>query len=326
MGTLVSLLFAAVVTAAIGGGVMFYLQRVRLPREEGAEGIAALAAMRWRDFIRLVLDVLAHRGYARVNDPEASSDEADIPLERNGELWLLSSKHGASYMLDSGDIAEFASAMRMRGAVGGLLVTPGNFAPVARRLAEPQRIELLDGPTLWPELRERMPEAQRTTFGARAHTRAREHTLLGWLAAAVAGIAVFLSVHGSDGSAPVEAHAVAETAPAAVQSAPASTTHVAPAPQATLDVEPAPRDVDPATLEKHRNDAARAIGSLPMVDRALWQTSSTLLVYLSGSEREAKPAICPLLERYPELGASRVQLQPPPGSGMPVRFFQCRSY
>jgi hypothetical protein len=33
-----------------------------------------------------------------------------------------------------------------------------------------------------------------------------------------------------------------------------------------------------------------------------------------------------LLERYPELGASRVQLQPPEGSGEAVRFFQCRAY
>ena len=43
---------------------------------------------------------------------------------------------------------------------------------------------------------------------------------------------------------------------------------------------------------------------------------------------EADPIneICPLLERYPELAPSRVQMQPPTGSNKPVRFKQCRTY
>ena len=118
MGILVSLLLALVVAAAIGVAATWYLRRVRLPREEAAAGVAALSDMRWRDFIKLVLDVLAGRGFTRVSDPEAASDEGDIPLERDGELWLLSSRHGASYVLGSGDLAEFASGMRLRGAQG----------------------------------------------------------------------------------------------------------------------------------------------------------------------------------------------------------------
>jgi hypothetical protein len=92
------------------------------------------------------------------------------------------------------------------------------------------------------------------------------------------------------------------------------------------DIWPAPREVDTATTEKDRTEAARAIGSLPMVGRALWSSQSTLLVYLNNTSADAKSAICPLLERYPELVASRVQLQPPEGSGEAVRFFQCRAY
>jgi hypothetical protein len=114
MGTLISLLLALVVALAVGLGATWYLRRVRLPGEETAEGIAALSDMRWREFIHLVLDVLAGRGFVRVNDPEATSDDGDIPLERDGELWLLSSKHGASYVLGSGDLAEFANTMRLR--------------------------------------------------------------------------------------------------------------------------------------------------------------------------------------------------------------------
>ena len=323
MGILVSLLLAIVVAVAIGVGATVYLQRVRLPREETAEGIAALSDMRWRDFIKLVLDVLAGRGFTRVNDPEATSDEADIPLQRDGEPWLLSSKHGASYVLGSSDITEFANAMRMRGAQGGLLVTPGTFAPEARRLADAERIELLDGPSLWPELRERMPAAQREAIGAQARILARQHAWFGWLLGVIAGAAVFLLVHGNDNGSDATAP-TPTVAPAHAPMAQAKT--AATQVPANDGVWPAPGDVDTATTEKDRSEAARAIGSLPIVSRALWSSQSTLLVYLNTANTDAKSAICPLLERYPELGASRIQLQPPDGSGEQVRFFQCRAY
>lgn len=323
MGTLIPLLLALVVLIAIGTAATWYLRRVRLPREETAEGIAALSDMRWRDFIKLVLDVLAQRGFVRVTDPEAASDEADIALQRDGATWLLSSKHGARYVLGSAEINDFANAMRMRGAEGGLLVTPGTLAPDARRFAEPQGIELLDGPSLWPELRERLPAAQRDAIGTQARIRARQHAWFGWLVGVIAGAAIFLLLRGpGDAGAP----ASETTAMPAPRHAPKAIAGSAPSHSSPDAVWPAPRDENPATLEQQRTDAARAIGSLPMVDHAVWSTSSTLIVYLSEIDRDVKPALCPLLERYPELAASRVQSQPPSGSSEPVRFFQCRAY
>ena len=103
--------------------------------------------MRWRDFIQLVLDALIQRGYERVFETNAGGEDGDYVLEREGQRYLLSSKHGAAYVLGSTAIAELASAIRMRGAAGGLLVAPGRFAPEAHPLARAQRIELLDGPT-----------------------------------------------------------------------------------------------------------------------------------------------------------------------------------
>jgi hypothetical protein len=83
---------------------------------------------------------------------------------------------------------------------------------------------------------------------------------------------------------------------------------------------------DPAELEQRRREAAHAISTLFGVDRALWSTQSTLLVYLTNEEADPMHDLCPLLERYPELAASRIQLQPPSGSKKPVRFKQCRTF
>jgi restriction system protein len=63
-----------------------------------------------------------------------------------------------------------------------------------------------------------------------------------------------------------------------------------------------------------------------MVDRAVWTTQSTLEVFLLETDSDAIPSICPLVERYPALASSRIQLTPPPGSQAPVRFRQCRVY
>ena len=313
-----SLLVAVVALALVGGGATFYLRSVRLPREETAAGIASLAGMRWRDFIHLVLDALQKRGYARVFDADATSDESDYMLERNGQRWLLSSKHGASYVLGSSAIAEFANNIRMRGAHGGLLVTPGHFAPEAAALATAQRIELLDGAKLWPELRPLMPEEQRAAVSEPAMANMKRHFVLAWAGALVVAVAL-LVLTGNDAPAP---EASAAAAPARK---PAKADAAAAVPAATAAAaSPAPDD--PAQLEQRRQEVTRAISTLPNVDRALWSTQSTLLVYLLDQNADPIPEICPLLEHYEELRASRIQLQPPPGSTRPVRFLQCRSY
>ncbi|HVR80843.1 MAG TPA: restriction endonuclease [Luteimonas sp.] len=316
MGAWTGWLIPIVATLLLGAAATFYLRRIRLPREETEAGIAALAGMRWRDYIHLVLSALNLRGYGRVFQADATSDESDYLLERNGQSWLLSSKHGTAYVLGSTAIAEFASAIRMRGAAGGLLVTSGHFAPEAKPLAAAQRIELLDGPALWPELRPLLPEEQRAVVSAPAQARARRHVLLVWGGALVIGALLFVfGPHGE--SEPAMADAATP--------APRAATMPPPQPQVAVAAG-TPMPNDPAQLEQRRNDAAHAISTLPMVDRALWSTQSTLLVYLLDAQADPLHDICPLLERYDELGASRIQLQPPPNSALPVRFVQCRAF
>lgn len=324
-----SSLVAILAFVLVGGAATFYLRTIRLPREETEAGIAALAGMRWRDFIHLVLDALHKRGYERVFDTDATSDESDYLLESNGQRWLLSSKHGAAYVLGSTAIAEFANNIRMRGAQGGLLVTPGQFAPEAAALAAAQRIELLDGTRLWPELRPLLPEEQRAAVSQPALANMKRHFALAWIGALVLAVALY-ALSGKDSPAP-EASAPDATAAAepdtAANTAPAGATGATIAATSTNDgVAVLPAPTDPAQLEERRQEVTRAISTLSHVDRAIWSTQSTLLVYLVDQDGDAMAEICPLLEHYEELRASRIHLQPPPGSTRPVRFLQCQTY
>ena len=84
-----------------------------------------------------------------------------------------------------------------------------------------------------------------------------------------------------------------------------------------------------ATLEEEdaqRLEVIRTISALPGIERALWSTRSTLLVHLADDDQDRLTEICATLVRYDGLRASRVQLQPPPGSTERVRFRQCRTY
>jgi restriction system protein len=309
----------------IGVPASLYLQRVRLPREEASAGVAALSGMRWREFIHLVLDALIRRGYERIFEASEPGDEGEYVLERGGQRYLLSSKHGATYVLGSTAIAEFANAIRMRNLAGGLLVTPGQFAPEALPLARAQRIELLDGPTLWPELRPLLPEEQRAAISAPSQARARQQVLMAWGFGLVMGALLFVVMQrrGSDAVASPPAPEVASRPIVAP-----STPRVVPPPPATIapKASDAPVPTDEAALQRRRKAVAEAISSLPLVDRATWETQSTLLVQLADDSRDALPSICPLLERYDELAPTRLQLQPPAGSSKPVRFVQCRAF
>lgn len=314
-------LIPACVFLLIGIAGTAYLYAVRVPREETAAGIAALADMRWRDFIRLVLEALQQRGFSRVFDADTVGDEADIELQRDDQPWLLSCKHGVSFVLDGNHVAALVHAMRMRGAAGGVLVTPGRVAPGTEALATPQRVELLDGPRLWPQLRPLLDAERRAAIGAQARARAARHVLLAWLLALFAAIVTWqlLQAYGSASSA---ANAPAAASATAVPGhTDVSHTGVG---AATNAISAAP--TDPAALERRRQQAAHEISALPGVQRALWSTESTLLVSLQSETGDPKPALCTILKRYDELASSRVQLQPPEGSAAAVRFFQCRSY
>jgi hypothetical protein len=88
----------------------------------------------------------------------------------------------------------------------------------------------------------------------------------------------------------------------------------------------APAPADPNREEFERNEVIRGVSAVPGIDKAMWSTRSTLMVYLREDAGDPVKDICAVLERYENLRMSRLHLQPPAGSDRRVRFLQCRTY
>lgn len=302
-------LLAIVVVLLMGGAGTWLAHGPLRRRHETKAGIAALSAMSWRAFIGIVLEALARRGFRRLVDRETAAGDSDYTLVRNGDHWLLAAKHGSAFVLGEAAVRELRAEMALAGASGGLLLTQGRVDESARQAARGQPIELLDGPALWPELRDLVPTSLATIRAASAE-RARQGTLVAWLLALLAGVAVFAVVPARQPAPQVAPLPHSATAPDAV-----------PVP---AEAEPVARDT--ASLDEQRRELAAIVATLPMVEKAHWTSASTLEIASLDQDGDPFDAICPLVERYAALASSRIQLTPPPGSDRPVRFRQCRSY
>ncbi|HRN61095.1 MAG TPA: restriction endonuclease [Luteimonas sp.] len=317
-------LIAVGVALLIGGTATFYFRTLQMRRDETQAGIAALSGVSWRTFIHMVLDALGRRGFGRLVDDENAADDSNYVLERGGERWLLACKHGSAFVLGRLTVNELARAIDLKGAAGGFLLTQGRITEDARPVAALQRIELLDGPTLWPQLRDFLPPEQLAGIRAKASQLARQRVLSSWLIALLAGVAVFLALPERTPSAAAAPAIAAVAATPSTSSADAAPTAEAPVAEVAQEA-PAPAKV-PVGIEQQRTDIAAVVSTLPDVDRAAWSSESTLQVFLSSIDGDAFTRICPLMERYDDLASSRIQLTPPPDSTATVRFRQCRSY
>ncbi len=300
---------ALIIALVIGAGLTSWLWSVRCRQLVAAGGLRALAAMRWREFSRFVIEALQAQGFeaSRIEPDAGRGQQADLLLNRDNQVWLLSCKQGVSYRITIDMVDELARAVRGSNASGGILVTLGRVDPEARK--HNQGIELIDGATLWPLIDPLLPPSLHRDLTAKARTETVRATVLAWAGALVLGLALATLL-------PDRAEHVPEPAP------PAAAPAAEPVPSPTAPpVAPPPRE------EQQRVEIERSVSTLPGVEFASWATRSTLLVQLlPGATEPQIDAVCTVLERSEALRASRVQLQPPAGSGNPVRFMQCRAF
>ena len=320
-----TLVFALAATAALGAVGSAWVWLIRRPQAEREEGLKLLAAMRWREFSRLVIDGLRSRGF----EPEALEDAAErgqdsvIHLRRDGQEWLLACKQGLNYRITPSVIGDITDAVRFHGAAGGVVATPGSAETAARRLAS-DRVEVYDGESLWPVLRPQLSHGVQEEIAQKSRHAARRHTVLAWIAAATLGLVLaFLAPTPTDDTTV----SVAETETNQVtERAAATATPASPAARPVDANAAAPVAAAPTSEGEQRDDVIRMVATLPGVERAMWSTRSTLLIYLADETSDPVRGICDILQKFEPLRTSRLHLQPPAGASRPARFLQCTTY
>lgn len=330
-------ILALVLAVAVWTAASCYLWLVRRRDDETQAGLTELASLRWRDFSEIVRRALNdQRGWQA--DPQLQDDgtpRADFLMhDDQGRRWMVSCKHGRAYRIGAAAVNELASAARLAGAQGGLLLTEGKVEREGLAVAEKQAIEILDGRRIWPILKPYLPSESENRIVDGARHRAQRHIGIAALASVTLGLLVglgYLSSHPFEQApaaavvapvhAPVPQPPPASSPPAPVPAAPAS----APATDTATDapVQDAGLDPDPATLDRYQQAVSRALAGAPGITRGIWLTRMTLAVDRQGEDAQVWPRICEELERYPVLRTVRVQLNPRPGVAEPVRWRQC---
>ncbi|QSX77792.1 restriction endonuclease [Agrilutibacter solisilvae] len=306
----VPLLIAIGLAVLAGGAATFWLWGVQRQRLERAEGLTLLSAMRWREFSKIVVDGLRARGF----EPETAEDAAErgqdsvIHLRRDGREWLLACKQGVNYRVTPVVIGDVTDAVRFHGADGGVVATPGTADSDARRLAT-GRVELVDGEELWPLVRLQLAASVREELSNKSRKVVMRQSVLAWVAALALGLFVGMMM---------------PRAPAQVDPQVDATGPTPTAPR--VAGQDAPLVAAPATEEERRTEVTRMVGTLPGVERAMWSTRSTLMVFLVDENADPVNGICSVLKKYEDLRTSRLHLQPPTGSSRPARFLQCATF
>jgi hypothetical protein len=326
---------------------MFWFGSLRRRRIAQEAGITALASMKWRECVGLILQGLQKSGYREQPGLRlgGESGASEFVLLRDGEPVLFSYKHGTAYRLGEANVRDFANAVQLQGAKSGLLVTLGSAEGFARSLARRFGIEIMDGSQVWPLVDDLMPAALLN----RVRSQSARQTRLGLQLSAVIGLAIAgasywlgrtpdpppaqpapaAPVANADapGAAPEPANAAAT--PAASAASPPDPTDLAR--RQLLEAQQALRELEALTPEQraqHRVDSATAVNQIPQVRNASWHSESTLVVVpaveLPQDDAPLVNQICSLLLRYEEQRYTRVQLEPVPGSGGSVRWRTCQ--
>jgi hypothetical protein len=321
----------AVLIAVVGvviSGVWFGVLRRR--KAETELGVQALANLKWRDCIAVVLEALHRDGYQRSAVAEAPAGGAtEVMLTRNGLDVLLEYKHGTAYHLTDSNVREFVNDVSLNGAREGILVTLGSAEPGALRVAATHNVQVIVGQSLWPKVRQFVLPSLLESVRAQASAQIRKGLWAGSVASVAAGILAFVLLGGRDEQRNAPVVADSDVAPLRGQ-APKAPSDAAMLAQinATAKAYEEAAKLSPEERAKRRADTAKRIADLPRVGQAAWSAQSTLIVSLDAAGDDVKDTqlleeVCRLLLQQEEMRFTRVQLESPSGSDRRVRWRSC---
>jgi hypothetical protein len=301
-------------------------------KEEPQLGVKALAGMKWRQCVGLVIESLIRDGYAADERDSLSSEGSEFMLRRNDEKVLSVYKHGTAYRISEDDVREFASRVTLKGAKRGLLITLGTIDAKAVALAARLNVEVHDGKELWSRLGPYMSESVQAAVASGSLSRSHRSVWIGASASVAAALLTFLVVDMASGPAAPDAATAARgtiaasarpaTDPASARASDLATKQLEVARQALAEI----ASLSDADKARRRAEAAKQISTISQVRSANWSAQSTLLLVLNrsdGKDEQLVDEACRVLVGYEELRYSRLQLQPPDDDKLPVRWKQC---
>ncbi|KFN44463.1 restriction endonuclease [Arenimonas oryziterrae] len=318
---------AAILVTLFGlaaAGWWFGVHRRRQAETEA--GIDALAAMKWRECVGLVLEALSREGFREAPASRQPGDGGtEFLLTRNNEQVLLGYKHGTAYRLGEANVRDFANGVQLAGATSGILLTLGSAEGTARDTARRYGVEVIDGNALWPKVQDYVPAQIVENVRAQAAERTRKGLWSGAVGSVLLGVATLLlgNPFDFDADAPVALPAASTQAAPAKIDLDASAKQINAAAAAMAEV----AKMSETELAQRRVEAATKVSTFTQVGSAAWSTQSTLLVMLKrtdGDEKNLTQDICRILTQYEELRYTRVQLDPPMNSNIPVRWRSCQ--
>ncbi len=290
-------------------------------------GVGTLAAMKWRECVGLVIQSLEKEGYREeISSRQPGDGGTEFLLKKGSALTLLSYKHGTAYHLGEANIRDFANGVQLIGASKGILVTLGTIESMAKDVASRYDIMVIDGNALWPRIEGFLSSNTLDTVRSQASAQTKSKVQLGAAISVAAAIISFFAFGGLGGIDSREPDKISEQAKQTIANAnkPIDPT------VAKLDATAkAMEEVDKLTetqLAQRKADSAKSIAAMPEVNSAIWYSASTLQLNLNTEKNDDKALIaqiCRILTQHEELRYTRLQLDPPPGSNVPVRFRQC---
>jgi len=323
---------AAVVTLLGMGAMGFWFGVHRRRRVEAEAGIHALANMKWRDCIRLILEVLGRDGYKEAPSPQQSGDGGtEFLLLRGSERVLLGFKLGSTYHISEASVREFAKGIEMQGATTGILLTLGSIESTALNIAKRNSVELIDGATIWPKVRPFIPANVLDHVRLQVATQTRNGLWIGFASSLLLCMGTFLFASHMSPEAEVAASSGTAAAAPARRATPAPLPIDAIAIKKQIAESQARRaevaSLTPAQLVARRSKAAGEVSTIAQVAHAKWQTESTLELNLKqsdGVDASLIAEVCRILTQYEELRLTRLQIDPLDTATGSVRWGQCQ--
>jgi len=135
------------VLCAVFSAANSFTKAQRLDSQKGHDSIRNLG---WREFEELVGEAFRRKGFSvRENESRGPDGGVDLVLVAGTEKHLVQCKQWKALKVGVKVVRELYGVMAATGAVGGFVVTSGQFTREAQDFAQGTNIKLIGGPELW---------------------------------------------------------------------------------------------------------------------------------------------------------------------------------